>query len=298
MKLGDRSYRLLHKVSDELLLRPQVSRSRKLATVRELIAWCEQHQLPTLDWLTADNMIFTSAVLDSINLLLTQLNWPQIGQVHSGQSRLEQMENHDRESKSLGRPMDNRLLVLLASQQPPQLLPCAGLAVDADLAQISHDNCPVLLTVENLDVFYQLLEHQQAGYWQLPQQLQQALIVYRGHHKDAANVNAVVAKYRQAGKPAIYLGDFDPAGLKIAISLGYSHVLLPELEFLRKHCTTQHNPARQVSQHQWLARQQLSVQMQPFLALLLKDFRGLLQQRFRGPLQAIALHADSASSAD
>lgn len=298
MKLGDRSYKLLHKVNDELLLRPQVSRSRKLATVRELIAWCEQHQLPTLNWLTADKLVFTSEVLDSINLLLTQLNWPLIGQVYSGQSRLEQMENSDRESKNLGRPMDNRLLVLLASQKPPQLLPCAGLAVDVDLAQISHSNCPALLTVENLDVFYQLLERQQAGYWQLPPQLQQALIVYRGHKQDAASAIAMVKEFRRAGKPAIYLGDFDPAGLHFAIRDGYSHVLLPELEFLRSNCTTQHNPAKQVSQHQWLARQQLSAQLQPFLALLLEEFRGLLQQRFRGPLQAIALHTDSATTAD
>jgi hypothetical protein len=46
-------------------------------------------------------------------------------------------------------------------------------------------------------------------------------------------------------KPAIYFGDYDLAGLRIALSAGYSHLLLPQYSWLTAQAIKQHHPANQ-----------------------------------------------------
>ena len=111
MRLTDPCYKLLQQIDEKLATAVSVTRRLDSGTMRELIRWCQTHELPTADWVSGRQARFEPAILVAIDELLQQLGQPGIHQVHSGQARLEQAQYGNRENKNHGQPMQGRLLV-------------------------------------------------------------------------------------------------------------------------------------------------------------------------------------------
>lgn len=297
MKLTDPCYKLLQQVDEKLTTAVSVTRRLDSGNMRELIRWCQTHELPTTDWVSGSQARFDPAVLAAIDELLQQLGQPGINQVHSGQARLEQAQYGNRENKNHGQPMQGRLLVLQPNsagaslsvlQQPP-----ADLVLDVPLAQLDIDASTHLLVVENLDMFYQCLELHRSGRQLLPSVLSGALIVYRGHQRDSQSILELIQQFRQQAKPAVYLGDFDAPGICIAWQSGCSHLLLPELAFLQQRACAEHNDPDHYREFQRVLRysEKLSPdeRLHDYLQVLLKDLRALRHQQFAGALQCVSI---------
>lgn len=297
MQLSDACYKLLQQTDEKLMTAVSVTRSLRSGSMRELMHWCQTHELPTVGWVSGSQARFEPKVLAAIDELLQQLGQPGINQVHSGQNRLEQALHGNRENKSHGQPMQGRLLVLQensaqlrvsALQRPP-----ADLVLDVLLTQLETAACTHLLVVENLDMFYQCLELHRNGRQLLPASLAGALIVYRGHQRDSQSVLELVQEFRQQNKPAVYLGDFDAPGICIALQSGCSHLLLPELTFLQQRACAEHNDPDHHREFQRVVRysEKLSPEdaLHDYLQILLKDLRALRHQQFVGALQCVPI---------
>ena len=298
MELPADCYSLLQRVHQELELKTEVTRSTSTASTKKLKRWCESHELPTTDWCSGKQARFTTPVLHRINELLSQLNQPAIHEAVAGQRRIEQALMGSRANKSYGRPKQGRLLLLAANKQQwrfPELKKApTEFFLDVTLEQLDLNAYASVLVVENLDCFYQAIELHRQRHYVLPQScLQKALIIYRGDGHDSATVVKLVKQFRQADKQCVYWGDFDAAGICIALQNHYSHLLLPSLDSLQQHAYAEHNDARQVSQFEWLLQQTQLVQdgsaLKPFLNLLRNDMRALKQQAFQGTLQTVPL---------
>ena len=306
MELTDHCYKLLQKVRLELQFQPEVVRPMKNASLKHLEKWCQYHDLETLYWLSGSKACFTPQVLSSIDTLLTALGQPLIDQVHSGQSSLEQAKHGYTENKNRSRPMQGRLLVLVSNVddwQPAGLLQTpTELVLNIHYNQLDLDVYDRLLVVENLDVFCQCLELQREGCYQLPPFYGATLIVYRGHQHDANTVVRLIKTFRLRNKATVYFGDFDAAGLGISLRDGYSHILLPELEFLAEYAHAAHNPSEQLQQIKWLQRRTLDMPankpLYSYLKIILQEQRGLKQQWYQGALQCLPLLQNTENEED
>lgn len=297
MAFSQNLYNLLQRVELRLQTADRDSLSLKTQAMQELLAWCATHELPTGRWVTGSKVIFDHAVLELINETLQQLGQPTIEQALSGLSRYEQGQLGNREDKNTSRPREGRVLVLQPDasaiglpilQQSP-----AELVLDVAVEQLDLQRPVSLLVVENLDMFYRCLQLHRSGEQVLPQLCADALVVYRGHQHDAAAVKALVGYFAATQRPTCYLGDFDPAGLNIALDLGCEHTLLPGLALLQdRSYTERYNPEQQPDFERLLQRSQhwpADLAVQDFLQILLQDQRSLRHQRYRGALECLPL---------
>jgi hypothetical protein len=128
--------------------------------------------------------------------------------------------------------------------------------------------------VENRDSFNDWFEYK--PYTNTPS----PLVIYRGdkHHSTACKTLLKSWLSTQNNKPAIYFGDYDLAALRIAVSGGYSHLLLPEFNGLTERVIKQHYP---VNQQKYFARleQDCPQGWQPLLTFMDKHGAGLRQQK-------------------
>lgn len=297
MEFSQKLYNLLQRVEARLQTAASVSESAHSQAARELLDWCRAQDVPTHDWVTASKLLFSPQVLQVINETLQLLGQPPIGTVHSGQNRYQQAQASNREDKNSSRPRAGRVLVLqpdagnlaLTVLQQPQ----TDLVLDIPADQLDVHTPPCLLVVENLDMFYHCLEHHRSGSQRLPAECDNALIVFRGYQHDAQSVIALVQQFNALGKPTYYLGDFDPAGLNIALDHGYSHLLLPELSLLNQGSYTARIEPKQQEDFERLQRRSRSWPqnhaLQAHLQVLLEQQQSLRHQRYRGALESVPL---------
>ena len=109
----------------------------------------------------------------------------------------------------------------------------AQIQVELDIRTIDLTSYDHLVVVENRDCFSAW--HQ----YQIPRELTNALVVYRGHeshHSKACQVLKARWLKQKDASGQVYFGDFDPHGLAIAIdaTTPYQHLLLPELSWLKE----------------------------------------------------------------
>jgi hypothetical protein len=136
------------------------------------------------------------------------------------------------------------------------------------------DDFDSLVIVENRDSFNDWFEYQPYT------NLSKPLVIYRGdkHHSTACKILLKIWINTQNNKPTVYFGDFDLAGLRIAISGGYSHLLLPEYKWLAEKLIKQHNP--DVQQKYFARLEQDCPESWKHLLSLMSDSRtGLRQQK-------------------
>ena len=145
--------------------------------------------------------------------------------------------------------------------------------IELDISQLKLDTFGCLVVVENRDSLNDWFDYK--SYIKLPN----PLVIYRGdkHHSTACKTVLKRWLNMQRSKPAIYFGDYDLAGLRIATSAGYSHLLLPEYKWLTEQVIKQHYPDNQLK---YLARleQDCPKGWLPLLALMSNSRAGLRQQ--------------------
>ena len=98
------------------------------------------------------------------------------------------------------------------------------------------------------------------------------------------------------GKNLIYFGDYDSAGLNIALNGGYTHIMLPLDGYVFEQANDIAQDAKQIHlAHSVDAFAQQLPAGDPLKKLLehnTKQQKGLRQQAFKGALQIIALRRD------
>ena len=115
----------------------------------------------------------------------------------------------------------------------------AQVQVELDIRTLDLTSYDYLIVVENRDCFSAWYQYQ------IPRELTNALVVYRGHESHHSKAcQALKARWlEQKGTSGqVYFGDFDPHGLAIAIeaTTPYQYLLLPELTWLKEHCLPTH----------------------------------------------------------
>ncbi|MFG1487808.1 hypothetical protein ABMA58_00990 [Oceanospirillum sp. HFRX-1_2] len=265
------------------------------ATLRTLIKWCVDQDLCSGNSLQAYKFTINKALLDAIDQRQRLLGQHSFRDDLSDKTRIQQAQQSDQEDKQQGlKPRENRVLVYL-----PKPLPCELTGqiqvVDLDVTALDLSRFSRLIAVENLDCFYELAD------FCLSLQADD-LIVYRGDTLYARGVK----KLRQAWQalhpddqthPMVYFGDFDPAGVKIAISEGYRQLLLPPDAELEEHARPLMNPEKQDASNGTLQtyRPQLNPVLQELLPILKQ--RGLRQQKVQKlglALRILNIYSDKA----
>lgn len=284
---------VLYRVQLGLKDKRQVQRQAKMPSMQDLLAWCEAHSLETHSWFGSRQVVFDDAVLQRIRQTLSELGLKDLAPLAPAHSRFDQSDAGVGENKNIGlAPRETRVLMAQANcgaYFPEWVTESPGQWVmDMDWRTLQLEAFSHLLVVENLDAFYQYFALHPQRY-QLPEQALAALVVYRGDKDESKGCKALREACLAQGKAAIYFGDYDSAGLNIALHGGYSHILLPHKSAL----LAQANSIAQGAQQIELAGRVLAFAQQlpvddPLRKLLLHNTqqqKGLRQQAFKGPLQ-------------
>ncbi|MBA1279486.1 DUF7281 domain-containing protein [Stutzerimonas stutzeri] len=119
------------------------------------------------------------------------------------------------------RPGDNFVLVKGNLPAPLPQLP-AELSLRVPLDRLALAQVRNLVLVENLDSFDQWQEYR------IPETLNDALVLYRGHGGLARGARKLIAQLPESVCLHVF-PDFDPAGLVIAVSMSARGLLIPAL---------------------------------------------------------------------
>jgi hypothetical protein len=149
--------------------------------------------------------------------------------------------------------------------------------IELDLNRLKLDDFDCLVIVENRDSFNDWFEYKKYT------NLSRPLVIYRGdkHHSIACKKLLKSWLVTQGNRYSIYFGDYDLAALRIAISGGYTHLLLPEYNDLAKQAIKQHYPDNHQKYLSGLERDCPKC-LEPLLQLMIDKRAGLRQQRMYG----------------
>lgn len=195
----------------ELALRPEITRPLNKSQ-RQLLQYCEDHALLAdhqLAWQRERQFVWTRPLAEQLRALLLQqghLPPEQLAALRQ-QGREAQLAQSPQELKSLGlKPRQQHILARLAPEQSPALASIYHWAkLDVQLLRQ-----PWVL-VENYDSFISIERSS------LPSALGLASLLYRGDRFGSSGCASLLTELKQRGTPLWYLGDFDPAGLSIAL---------------------------------------------------------------------------------
>ena len=295
--LSQASRKLLNEVQEELKNREtRVSRPLTGEAMQQFLDWCQVHEIHLESRSASGLLVFDAFLLGRVKRMLAQLNQQPLSQGETREKQEEQaVAGGDEFSSQAESPREHRLLVSLpgslARLEPVCLNREERLFADLDWRSLDLKAFEQLVVVEGLDSFYQLESPEQ----QLPASLHQALLVYQGDPLYTRAVEQLKACWRDAGKPRVYLGDFDARGLHLALAEGYSHLLLPSLEFLQQQALTLHQPEQQLRYQKSLRARLQALKkghpLIPYLQLLINQQKSLKQRGFsQQGLQLVALN--------
>jgi len=248
----------------------------KLKFVQEILNWCIHLDLIAESSLYKHEFILTNQLLNLIATTQRQLNQASFREDLKNKSRLEQAELSDQEQKRKGHsPRYNRFLIRLA-QPIASGLNFSAQFIDVHLEQLDLTQFNRLLVVENLDCFYELEKFAIA---ETPEQL----VVYRGDKTSSQGSKELRKAWLAASTPACYFGDFDPAGVRIALAgKTYQSMLLPKLDMLQKTASAAMLPNEQLKYLPSLAKQtDLTEEFQSYCQTL-QELKALRQQAMQG----------------
>lgn len=258
----------------------------------QVIAWCIEQQLLPAHSARLPRVQFNRALLEQIAKAQQALGQACFRQPLSSQDRLEQSLHSQQELKGAGAsPRQHRVLIRLNTPLYAQGLPALQFS-DLDWQQLPLSAYDALLVVENLDCFYQLQRFTLALPYQLP------LIIYRGDKQYSSGCAALCDAWQQTGKPCVYFGDADLAGLSIAIRLGCSSMLLPEPSLFQHTASPAMLDNKQLKFQPGLAAMAMHPAFTPYQQLICQQLKGLRQQKMQAmPLTPLPLLAPSDASA-
>lgn len=246
--------------------------------VQQVLAWCIEHELVPGNSLNLPYFTFSLLLLKEIALVQRNLQQACFQDDLKQNSRLENASSNQQELKSIGlQPRQNRVLLKLNT------LVDTNLGITADIIDIDWQQLPLaqfdaLLVVENLDCFYQLANFN----FTLP--YQQPLLIYRGDTQYSKGCKALSAAWHSSGKPSIYFGDADLAGLSIALSLQCHSMLLPGISDFTHHASPAMLADEQLKYQQRLQHIEFSPAFFPYQQLICQQLTGLRQQNMQGML--------------
>lgn len=295
--LPQRVRAVLQRISEQLDSATTVQRPAKQSSMQQLRTWCEHYELATQAWFTANTVTFDRHVLARIEQTLAELGLHSLTDDIRQQDRFMQSDHSPVEHKTVGlTPTEQRVLMAQANcgaYFPDWVNTVPGQWV-MDLAweSLQLEVFASLVVVENRDSFYEYY-NQHPHRYQLPEQAFDALVIYRGDGFASKGCQALLTAYGATGKPMIYFGDYDSAGLNIAIHGPYSHIMLPSFTYLRDNAKDLGQPAGQlqlsnsVKQHaEHLAAEHPAKQ---YLLHNTEQQKGLRQQAFKGQLHILPL---------
>ncbi len=277
--LGLQALNWLAKLEQRLKRDGQAAIDSQGKTAQHVIAWCiEQHLLPSHS-ATLPKVQFNVSLLSQIANAQQQLRQACFRDRVNQQDRLQQAKQNNQELKGAGeRPRQNRVLVRLNNAIAQQGLTLNTADVNWQDVQLSEYDA--LLLVENLDCFYQL------DRFNLQHPYQNVLVIYRGDNAYSSGCKALNMAWQASGKPSLYFGDADLAGLAIALSLRCSSILLPQFAYFKHLASPSMLEAKQLKYQVKLLKLRLHPAFAPYQQLMLQKLQGLRQQQ----MQDVALY--------
>ncbi|GLR62874.1 DUF7281 domain-containing protein [Marinospirillum insulare] len=248
----------------------------KQQAAQEVLSWCQEQDLIAANSLQLVEVKLDKPLLNRIAETQQELEQTSFREDLSNKTRLEQAVLSNQEQKRLGHtPRHNRLLIRLAQPLPTGFNVSAQF-LDLRLEELDLSKFTRLLVVENLDCFYEL---EKFAVTETPEQL----VVYRGDKTSSQGSKALRKAWLAANKPAYYFGDFDPAGVKIALAgKTYQSMLLPKLDVLQKMASAAILPNEQLKYLPNLAKQtNLTPEFQNYCQTL-HELKALRQQAMQG----------------
>lgn len=243
---------------------------------RQVLDWCVALDLISTNSLQLPDFTFSTALMNEISDVQRRLKQANFRDDILMKSRIESAQLSDQEIKTAGiRPQQHRVLIRLYQSIVNEL----GLTIDVidtDWRTISLTQFDVLLVVENQDCFYDLtlFDYSQCGF-------RSPLIVYRGDRVFSRGAAALKQRWLQAGRTAIYFGDFDPKGVSIAKNEGYHFMLLPSPEVVLETSSVVMFPDVQLKFLPELLSCEIHDQFRDYLFVLEKR-QALRQQKMQG----------------
>lgn len=243
-------------------------------TVQEILRWCAAETLIAGNWQNLPDFTFTPKLLQDIAAAQRAKQQHCFKDELQSSSRTGQAESSAQENKNLGeRPRQYR--VLIWQNIPPAialLQPLSNHVLDIDLRLIDLSGYNTLLVAENLDCFYAFADYR----LKMPQV--DSLVIYKGDSHYGSGGKLLLKQWLASGKPALYFGDFDAKGLSIALTEGYTAILLPELVQLKTKAHRQMQPDEQQGYFNNLTASPLSP-IASYIKYLHDTHQGLRQQK-------------------
>lgn len=247
-----------------------------LKTFQEILNWCINLDLIAESSLHKPEFILTGELLNLIADTQRQLNQTCFREDLTNKTRLEQASLSNQEQKRKGRtPRYNRFLMRLP-QPIASGLNFSAQFIDIRLEQLDLNQFTHLLVVENLDCFYEL---EKFAITEMPEQL----VVYRGDKTSSQGTKELRKAWLAANKPACYFGDFDPAGVRIALAgKTYQSILLPKLDVFQKIASAAMLPNEQLKYLPSLKKQTDLMPEFKNYCQTLQELKALRQQKMQG----------------
>ncbi|MEM5497251.1 hypothetical protein WNY77_07615 [Paraglaciecola mesophila] len=234
------------------LLHDEQTSTRKTAAVTHIMAWCEQEYIQPGQWLNnKKHFRFTRHGIEAIRASYLLSIGEDIFADFSDDTHQSAALKSTDEKQGRIKPTQSLVLCALSNQAPllssdlqtlnafnQQFYPCEQVNVELNLAMLNLAEFDNLLIIENRDSFNDW--HRFQG--QVTQDLNKLLVIYRGDSELSTSTKALLEQWQDERPrcPRIYFGDFDLAGLRIAVSGQYSHLLLPNVDWLTSHLVKQH----------------------------------------------------------
>ncbi|MCF4008704.1 DUF7281 domain-containing protein [Rheinheimera sp. UJ63] len=278
--LGLQALNWLAQLEQRLKRDGQVAISSKGKVARQVIAWCIEQQLLPSHSANLPVVQFNLALLAHIAEAQLQLQQVCFRAKVSEQDRLQQAEYANQELKSAGAsPRQTRVLLRLNTAISQAGLTIA--TVDLDWRELQLGDYDALVIVENLDCFYQLTR------FRLHHRYPNPLVIYRGDSHYSSGGKALNDAWQHTGKPSLYFGDADLAGLAIAFSLHCQSILLPEFAQFKQCASVDMQADQQLKYQDQLLRAEVHPAFKPYQQLICQQLKGLRQQQMQG----LALYA-------
>lgn len=252
----------------------------------EILDWCDHLEFQPGKWLKSNKSYrFDREYITQINQTLLDEGYASIFDNFNHDNHRSAAQRNPNEKQAKLKPTHHLILAAVTHGVALKAInqhfhPSQQTNIELDVSKLILDTFECLVVVENRDSFNDWFEYKHYA------SLVNPLIIYRGdkHHSTACKTILRSWLNTQSYKPAIYFGDLDLAGLRIAISAGYSHLLLPEYTWLTKQVIKPHYPD---NQQKYLTRLERDCPKgwQPLLQLMRDKRAGLRQQKmYQTPL--------------
>ena len=249
-------------------------------TLIDILSWCEDLEFEPGKWVKPKKTYrFDREYIDLINQILLDEKYASIFDNFDQDTHRSAAQRNPNEKQGQLKPTHHLVLAAVASAN---ILDVIGqdfylsqqINIELDVSQLILENFDCLVIVENRDSFNDWFEYKSYT------SLSNPLVIYRGdkHHSTACKTLLKKWLNSQGNKASIYFGDYDLSGLRIAISGGYSHLLLPEYKGLEERVIKQHYPDAQQKYYAKL-EQYCPKGWQQLLMLMSHIRAGLRQQK-------------------